>query len=288
MIARRGRAWALGLAVLLAPAISAANPPSKGAPAQPMGSLDQALIRAVVRAHRQEVRTCYEQQLRKYPELKGKVAVKFHIATSGSVSSSAVEESTVANAELERCVVGKVATWIFPKPKGRGEVVVTYPFIFEAAAAIEPVARAGPPLVPEDEGYRLMKDAITNEQIGYAEVAKLRLSPRCLLKGCSVRKEVAGMCSAFAEASRRLVSGATYAAVAEPINDSARAVCCEEVLGMVRAVGVMADEDKYTIWCSIEGDDGGVRTRCGWAKCLAFRDFWPKFRNQQPSWYKSK
>lgn len=278
---------ALGVGVLLATATSAANPPSK-APAQPFGSLDKALIRDVIHTHRDEIRSCYEKQLEKYPKLEGKVAVKFHIAASGSVSNSEVAESTASNAELETCVSGKVATWAFPKPKGGGEVVVTYPFIFKASEPVEPVSRSGPPFGPEDEGYRLMNEGITNEQIGYAEVAKLRLLPRCLLKGCSVRKEVAGLCSAFAEAGRRIDSGASYAAVVEPIHESTRALCCEDVLGMLRAVGVVADEDKYTLWCYVEAGDGGVRADCGWPKCLAFWDFWPKFRKQQPSWYKPK
>ena len=37
------------------------------------------------------------------------------------------------NAELETCVAGRVRTWVFPKPKGGGVVVVTYPFIFQQA-----------------------------------------------------------------------------------------------------------------------------------------------------------
>jgi hypothetical protein len=36
----------------------------------------------------------------------------------------------VGNAELESCVAGRVRTWQFPKPKGGGVVIVTYPFIF--------------------------------------------------------------------------------------------------------------------------------------------------------------
>ena len=35
------------------------------------------------------------------------------------------------NAELEACVAGRVRAWEFPKPKGGGVVVVTYPFVFK-------------------------------------------------------------------------------------------------------------------------------------------------------------
>lgn len=95
-----------------------------------MGSLDKELIRKVIHANRGQIRYCYESQLNRFPKLNGKVAVKFIISPTGSVSTSSVAQSTVGNAELESCVAGRVRTWMFPKPKGGGVVIVTYPFIF--------------------------------------------------------------------------------------------------------------------------------------------------------------
>lgn len=96
-----------------------------------MGSLDKELIRKVIHANRSQIRFCYESQLNRFPKLEGKVAVKFIISATGTVASSSVAQSTVGNAELESCVAGRVRTWVFPKPKGGGVVVVTYPFIFK-------------------------------------------------------------------------------------------------------------------------------------------------------------
>ncbi len=96
-----------------------------------MGSLDKELIRQVIKRNINQIRYCYESQLTRYPKLQGKVAVKFVISASGSVASSQVAQSTANNAELETCVAGRVRTWIFPKPKGGGVVIVTYPFIFK-------------------------------------------------------------------------------------------------------------------------------------------------------------
>jgi TonB family protein len=96
-----------------------------------MGSLDKELIRQVIHRNRNQIRYCYESQLTRFPKLSGKVAVKFVISASGTVASSQVAQSTVSNAELETCIAGRVQTWIFPKPKGGGVVIVTYPFILK-------------------------------------------------------------------------------------------------------------------------------------------------------------
>jgi TonB family protein len=96
-----------------------------------IGSLDKELIRKVIHSNRGQIRYCYESQLNRFPKLNGKVAVKFVISSQGTVASSSVAQSTVNNAELEACVAGRVRTWVFPKPKGGGVVVVTYPFIFQ-------------------------------------------------------------------------------------------------------------------------------------------------------------
>jgi hypothetical protein len=98
-----------------------------------MGSLDKELIRRVIHANRNQIRYCYESQLQQHPKLSGRVSVKFVITPSGSVATSDVVQDTTSNRELETCVAGRVHTWIFPKPKGGGVVMVTYPFIFKQA-----------------------------------------------------------------------------------------------------------------------------------------------------------
>jgi len=96
-----------------------------------MGSLDKELIRQVIHRNRNQIRYCYESQLTRHPKLSGKIAVKFVITASGTVASSQVAQTSVNNSELETCIASRVQTWIFPKPKGGGVVIVTYPFILK-------------------------------------------------------------------------------------------------------------------------------------------------------------
>jgi hypothetical protein len=108
------------------PSITSSNP-------EVMGSLDPELIRRVIRSHVDQVRYCYELQLPRFPHLKTKIAVRFIITGTGNVATASIATSTVPNAELEQCIAGRVHTWVFPKPKGGGTVVVTYPFILQQA-----------------------------------------------------------------------------------------------------------------------------------------------------------
>ncbi len=96
------------------------------------GQLDKELIRKVIRANMGQIRYCYEQQLQQNPNLAGKVAVRFMIGPDGRVQSAKVAESSTLNEpRLGECLTVRVRSWQFPSPKGGGNVVVTYPFVFK-------------------------------------------------------------------------------------------------------------------------------------------------------------
>ncbi|MFN0062606.1 MAG: adventurous gliding motility protein GltG [Myxococcaceae bacterium] len=97
---------------------------------QVMGSIDPELIRRVIHSHRDQVRACYEMELQRFPKLAGKVKVKFIINDAGLVAQSSVADSDVGNPTLDNCITNRVKTWIFPKPKGGGIAIVSYPFVF--------------------------------------------------------------------------------------------------------------------------------------------------------------
>ena len=101
------------------------------------GSLEKSVIRDVVRSHRAEVSACYEHEALENPSLGGRLKIKFIISASGDVSEIEVVSSELQSPALERCVIELVRTWVFPRPKGDGEVPVTYPLSFGQAIEVE-------------------------------------------------------------------------------------------------------------------------------------------------------
>lgn len=95
------------------------------------GSLSRDVIERVVRRNFPQVRFCYESA--SHPGLSGRVTLAFTIGPDGAVTSSAVESSTLGNAQVEQCLAHSARRWRFPAPTG-GSVVVRYPFDFTPGA----------------------------------------------------------------------------------------------------------------------------------------------------------
>ncbi|MEM9075213.1 MAG: AgmX/PglI C-terminal domain-containing protein [Myxococcota bacterium] len=93
------------------------------------GYLSAEQINRVVRANQAAVRYCYEVEVQRQPNLRGRVEINWRINLQGAVTSSRVARSTLRNPRVEGCIVRQVRRWRFPRPDG-GEVNVTYPFIF--------------------------------------------------------------------------------------------------------------------------------------------------------------
>ncbi|HXI55388.1 MAG TPA: AgmX/PglI C-terminal domain-containing protein [Polyangia bacterium] len=98
------------------------------------GTLDKEIVRRIIRAHLNEVRFCYEQELPRHPTLSGRVVIQFAITPGGQVASSAVQDSTLHLASLEGCMTQAVRRWTFPQPQGGGGLtIVSYPFVLSPA-----------------------------------------------------------------------------------------------------------------------------------------------------------
>ena len=95
-----------------------------------VGALDRTDIDAYIRRNLAKVLWCYENGLKKNPNLAGRVVINFIISESGDVISAKVHRTTLGSAEVENCVAEQIKKIKFPKPKG-GIVIVTYPFVFK-------------------------------------------------------------------------------------------------------------------------------------------------------------
>jgi hypothetical protein len=99
------------------------------------GSLSKEVIRRVIQRRLNEVRFCYEENLRSLPELAGRVEVKFVISPAGAVQAASIAENTLLGdyARTAQCINEAVKRWSFPAPEGGGVVIVQYPFLLETS-----------------------------------------------------------------------------------------------------------------------------------------------------------
>lgn len=94
------------------------------------GRLPPEVIKRIIRANFPRFRACYEQGLKKDPGLKGTVAVRFIIDTTGAVESANLSGGSMSDSQVSSCVLGVYRTLSFPEPEG-GKVMVTYPIDFQ-------------------------------------------------------------------------------------------------------------------------------------------------------------
>lgn len=98
-----------------------------------MGSLDPAIIDAVIKRHLAQIKYCYDRELPAKPKLHGKLVVQFVIESDGRVSTAKMHSSSMKDASVESCVADRFKKIRFPQPKGGGIVSVKYPLVFNSA-----------------------------------------------------------------------------------------------------------------------------------------------------------
>jgi prolyl oligopeptidase len=96
--------------------------------------LPPAVIQKTIRSHFQQFRHCYEDGLRRDPNLKGKFVVRFVVERDGSVGPHRVlgleeEPQAIPDPDVRTCVEREFVSIRFPAPDG-GIVTVVYPIMF--------------------------------------------------------------------------------------------------------------------------------------------------------------
>ncbi len=97
-----------------------------------VGSLSKDQIARVINSYMGQIQYCYERQLQREPNLRGKIMVKFVIGLSGAVTSAETQNTTMGSPPVESCVNGVFRRMPFPSP-GAGIVEAVYPLVFNVA-----------------------------------------------------------------------------------------------------------------------------------------------------------
>jgi TonB family protein len=92
------------------------------------GGLDRDQIIAVINRNKGQIVYCYEQGLQAQPSIGGRVAVDFVIGPNGRITTAKVAQSSLGSRTVESCMIAKMKSWQFPKPVGKVNVDVLYPF----------------------------------------------------------------------------------------------------------------------------------------------------------------
>ena len=93
------------------------------------GGISRYAINATIAKYLNQVRRCYETQLKTKPNIQGLVEMSFEINSGGRLNFANVRRTTLKDKPTEQCIQSKMMTWQFPKPKGGVKVPVKYPFM---------------------------------------------------------------------------------------------------------------------------------------------------------------
>jgi hypothetical protein len=93
------------------------------------GRLPPEVVRRIVRQNFGRFRLCYENGLRRNPNLQGRVSVRFLIGADGMVADARNGGSDMPDGGVISCIVRSFVGLSFPKPEG-GIVSVVYPIMF--------------------------------------------------------------------------------------------------------------------------------------------------------------
>jgi len=75
------------------------------------GSRDRDAVAAVVARHTSSIQFCYQREIKRNPNLRGKLVVRFVITPQGTIESVAVIASTLNNPTIESCIVERIKRW---------------------------------------------------------------------------------------------------------------------------------------------------------------------------------
>jgi outer membrane biosynthesis protein TonB len=91
--------------------------------------IDQGKLAAFVRARMGLIKACYENALKRNPNLKGKVSIRFTILETGGLADITTAVNSLGSPEVASCIMNTMRTWR-TQFRPSGPVTVEYPFVF--------------------------------------------------------------------------------------------------------------------------------------------------------------
>jgi hypothetical protein len=110
---------------------AAAPPPPKGPHAHEPGRGPED-IRAIVMAHRDEARACYDAGLKDHPGIEGDLVIAWTIDPKGNVTQAGIDasRSQIVEPTVVACIAGIIKNIQFAASPGGFETKAFYPFNF--------------------------------------------------------------------------------------------------------------------------------------------------------------
>lgn len=68
-------------------------------------------VQAVINSHRPAIIDCYKQLLRRQPEAKGKIEIRFAVNPDGRVVRAEIVQSTIDDSEMQQCILNRIRKW---------------------------------------------------------------------------------------------------------------------------------------------------------------------------------
>jgi hypothetical protein len=96
---------------------------------RPLGFCDPKDVERVMKGRSGAFKACYELQLQRYPDLKGRLDLRFTIEEDGTTSRISFSTNEL-NTQVADCIRRHVESLKFPKPAG-GICVIRWPFTFK-------------------------------------------------------------------------------------------------------------------------------------------------------------
>jgi outer membrane biosynthesis protein TonB len=91
--------------------------------------IDQSKLASFIKARMGLIKACYENALKRNPNLKGKISIRFTILETGGLADLETVANTMGSPDVAACITATMRSWR-TQFKPSGPVTVEYPFVF--------------------------------------------------------------------------------------------------------------------------------------------------------------